>query len=392
MITQESVLQMPDSKLCKQEIRSCAKCKVAATGRCAGCCGLPSGDDKASKAPYYCSRTCQVLDRAAHRALCKQLQDRRALYRVGEIYQLIFYAWSEMVFQNTTSKLTYAEDSIVAHRKHLRYVGYTPFPPIEIVPPQYKNSLLAANQCTNALGFFRTLLDKLLADVSVDSHELSVNILKMPRRIIWKGVDGIKDPMTHRHEVLGIQLRSGEHFIVDATSTQFGFPDCETVVPWEQYLESRDCRVRETRPFGYWSRNLFNRWSPDPATVAVRAMLDQTIEDPTLLAGIRRAMMKASNQDFAVERDAFVRVVVEQLRSCIADLHRPDGMFEKIHGHSVLRSAPQEAREELERSLGAEADDGNNETRYQEPEDSHTKDLDTSGILKPVSQPHLRQP
>lgn len=81
----------------------------------------------------------------------------------------------------------------------------------------------------------------------------------MPRRIIWQGVDGVKDPMTHRHEVLGVQLRSGEHFIIDATSAQFGFSD-ETVVPWEAYLESRSCRVRETRPFGYWSKTIFSRW------------------------------------------------------------------------------------------------------------------------------------
>lgn len=134
MVTQPSSSQVSEAQRNIPARPSCVTCQAPTNRRCAGCHGLPNHDVQNNEAPYYCSKACQKTDRKAHKSHCRDLRDRRALYRAGEIYQLIFYAWSELVFQNTTSSLTYNEDSITAHRRHLRYVGFTPFPPVTTVP------------------------------------------------------------------------------------------------------------------------------------------------------------------------------------------------------------------------------------------------------------------
>lgn len=127
--------------------------------------------------------------------------------------------------------------------------------------------------------------------------------------------------------------------------------------------------------------------SPDPATVAVRKTMDEIFNDPVIQSDIRRSIVDASNLQFAKVRNGFVGLVRGKIEDCIAELHGPHGIFEKIHGHSVLRTAPLEDHLMLEQTLGHGGDEQHELAKQVEVEVS--KDAIT-GIFPCIAR-HLQQ-
>lgn len=115
--------------------------------------------------------------------------------------------------------------------------------------------------------------------------------------------------------------------------------------------------------------------------------MDKTFHDPLTQAGIRRSILDASNVGFPKERDKFVSLVRAKIEECILELHGPEGIFDKIHGHSVLRSAPLEDRVMLGRTLRHR---GDNEHEHAEKDQVKRSSAAITGIFPCIAR-HLQQ-
>jgi hypothetical protein len=77
----------------------CTACEKPATLVCGDCNGSPilEGDPPIA---YYCNSVCQETHWTHHEPTCRRLQDRKALYMVGEMAQRLFYIHRDITWKS----------------------------------------------------------------------------------------------------------------------------------------------------------------------------------------------------------------------------------------------------------------------------------------------------
>lgn len=146
----------------------CAQCGNPATQICSGCNETPGHEEHGNT--YYCSIACQKTARPDHEKLCLKLQQRRALYRAGDIAQSIFYAFREKVFDNQVVKIQHADKKMIVHLSlkwplgvNPFHIVFCPFPSSTTVAESDKNAVLAVHACDDALGYMHGTYQSLLS-------------------------------------------------------------------------------------------------------------------------------------------------------------------------------------------------------------------------------------
>lgn len=81
--------------------KNCTNCgDTDANAYCAGCHQAPNTDGTPRVNVRYCTRVCQKAHWPSHRAECKNLQARKALFRAAWLLQKIWYAVRRESFDN----------------------------------------------------------------------------------------------------------------------------------------------------------------------------------------------------------------------------------------------------------------------------------------------------
>lgn len=65
----------------------CSSCSEEATNSCAGCLDAPAYGTGASQPTFYCSAHCQKAHWSTHKAQCKALQTRKAVFRAVTVLE-----------------------------------------------------------------------------------------------------------------------------------------------------------------------------------------------------------------------------------------------------------------------------------------------------------------
>lgn len=146
-----------------EEITTCATCRRDGARRCVGCNGAPDNEGRQLYPTYYCSTQCQKTDYIrTHKHACKAAKDRRAVYRVGDIAQLAFYAYSERLFDTSITKVEKKDDTLYLRQGKNDQNLLLPFPSKLFSNKDEKSAALTALAHDNAIGFVHILIEKMV--------------------------------------------------------------------------------------------------------------------------------------------------------------------------------------------------------------------------------------
>lgn len=164
-------------------------------------------------------------------------------------------------------------------------------------------------------------------------------LAEMPCRIMFqRQTHETLDVRNYRHEVLCLQLKTGEMMVVDATAAQQGFK--ESVVSWDVYKSQRDPLIRERHEFGHWA-STYHKDTPmmcPDVKVALMQAMDRSFRQQAHNVSVQQALISASVQEFSAKSDFVISHVTKSMRECFETFHKPGAKFKRIDGWSVLRS------------------------------------------------------
>lgn len=151
----------------------CAACNnINATKVCKACIATPDLNGKPLKT-YYCDAKCQKSHWEDHKAACKAHQQRKALYRAGEIAQSVFYMYRRLVFDKKLKAVQFNGDDIVIYDDFYEdgnEIGparaldtcLVPFPDHLFRQERDKQAVLVFLTCTDALAYMYPLIALML--------------------------------------------------------------------------------------------------------------------------------------------------------------------------------------------------------------------------------------
>ncbi len=128
-----------------------------------GCHDTPDSEGRQMYTTYYCSKACQKTEYVrTHKYACNWAKNRRAVYRVGDIAQLAFYAYSEKIFDVSITKVEKQEGTLYLHQGNNDQNLLLPFPDKLFSDEEEKLAALTVLAYDNALGFVHVLVEKML--------------------------------------------------------------------------------------------------------------------------------------------------------------------------------------------------------------------------------------
>lgn len=327
----------------------CAACHEPAAKHCSGCNDTPLE----AEAIYYCSAACQKSDWAAHKALCKRLQTRKAFYRAGETLQLIFYRYREALFDKLVARFEHKGADLLIHEGvyslalNEHGVLFQPelgmlFPfPAHLLPSTHdKYAVLCHLACEDAAAWMHEVIKKMLkgrttsTDFSQPSaaatgftgatdttptglassiRELTVALRETPREVLAYSHDGhlVKQPGEARHVVLEATLKHGnECFVLDLSGAQFGH--YAAVVPWDTYQRTRMqphdiCPLVKFRAFG-GTREAYTRQGRQVASTHDLAMIKSSVAVNAEAAAVLVASVEGWEADEKLHLDEVMKL------------------------------------------------------------------------------------
>jgi hypothetical protein len=163
---------MPDQviRVSTKGIPLCGHCGKPATIKCNGCINAPKVKDYRSADTVYCNKDCQKADWPKHKAWCVRLQNRKKVFRIGDILQAMFYSYRERVFDKDIVKVKEKGGKLLVyegkynrstHRPHGSVLQ--PFPNHLLTKEHDKHALLVYLACDDALGFMHETVKYLLS-------------------------------------------------------------------------------------------------------------------------------------------------------------------------------------------------------------------------------------
>ncbi|KAM0796922.1 hypothetical protein BDR22DRAFT_794481, partial [Usnea florida] len=213
----------------------CAFCdKSDATQVCAGCNGAPDPTITGHVKTLYCNTTCQEGHWNAHKQECKAHQARKVLYRASETAQKAFYMFRENTYDLKIERMVAKGDSLFLYQGLCRDDSiFIPFPDHLLPQGWDKQAALTLLTCSDALAYMHELFRTMLKGICTHIVEISIKFHPPKRPVKIIRPDG-PDDRNYRHEIMRVELKSGEEFVIDITGAQHGFHD--PLYPWHQYL------------------------------------------------------------------------------------------------------------------------------------------------------------
>lgn len=150
-----------------QQSRACASCGKSTTQRCSRCTeGL---DKTGSLSPtYYCSKECQAANFEDHKAVCRNANARKQLFRAGAILQEVYYFFREATFDEPICNVRVdggkLHITVPEYSKDRGMVLY-PLSEDQIADTMLKKSLLTWMNCEQAWLYMEDLTRKLLEGI-----------------------------------------------------------------------------------------------------------------------------------------------------------------------------------------------------------------------------------
>lgn len=142
-------------------------------------------------------------------------------------------------------------------------------------------------------------------------------------KIITIANDGTKDFTFYRHEVYRVTTLHGERYVLDLTSSQYGY--YEPVTSWNSYENMRVDRIEEVLSFGdtqinelqRTDRTIFNRFFDKTAAYLNTALLDWETENIALTA-----LLRLPDQEFVQQRMGLYAQIGAGLERVIPEIWR----------------------------------------------------------------------
>ena len=110
---------------------------------------------------YYCHTACQKEDWINHRTVCKAIQERKSLYRIGLIVQNVFYKFRERVFDQLIVKVEREKDVTYLY-EGLYSSTLVPFPSELFPDEQERNAVLVHLSCGDSVAYMHEILKTML--------------------------------------------------------------------------------------------------------------------------------------------------------------------------------------------------------------------------------------
>lgn len=225
-----------------------------------------------------CSQRCQQENWEDHKKVC---HDRRRLMRAARAFVLIWDEFQALTYDRDYNFVRSDDDRRVIHigfpdlRSVLDYGGWTgetifrPFLGSAVpgnVDTDIKRAILHRNKCTEVVDIGRPLIDSIFKRLSIcpsiprffdranDHAALCTRMLVAsvePKDIAMVTVSKHVSPMSDAHDILYLELASGEGFAIDVSGCQYGWQ--ESIYTWDCFLRHR------ARLFSYTSLDDVNR-------------------------------------------------------------------------------------------------------------------------------------
>ncbi|OWP00208.1 hypothetical protein B2J93_5778 [Marssonina coronariae] len=222
----------------------CVVCPKASSMSCSACKDVLPLPSESRTDRVYCSTKCQKIDWKKHKGPCKSLQERRRLYRAGELLQEILYCFREKVFDRNVERINLEDGRMTIHDLEpaapAKRLGFLQRVPVELCSTEEDiKSLLAAVFCCDSVAWLHDAVTYVLRGVACHIEERSFRHRDPTRRIINTTDPPTKPPKVEPYHItLKVALNiSKESYAFDLTSAQYGY--YEPVVPWESYWEER---------------------------------------------------------------------------------------------------------------------------------------------------------
>ncbi|KAK8219903.1 hypothetical protein M8818_000318 [Zalaria obscura] len=323
-----TVEDFPSRVVNPHDVTSCKVCEKHATNRCGGCAGAPDVTDDS----VYCSVKCQKADWAKHRAECKVLQSRKAIYRAAEMLKYLFhlYQWryypTEIVKVESKNGVLYV---FTDHRK-MTEVAW----PCKKIPEDIMDKIsiadgeavLSVQGSCGIVALMHIMTEMFLSDICSDVRECRLRVINAPRPTAVVDFYGrTRNKMLYDHALLRITSQSGEVFAFDITGgAAFGWT--EPAIPWARFSHHRLAHSFETADFGTWHAEFFAQMPGDnfkQVQGIQRLQLTDTVRDWVKENNMSlKTLVKLPNVDFEQKRKAFYSFVGHGFRERIAKIEK----------------------------------------------------------------------
>lgn len=147
----------------------CVQCSSPASLHCSGCKGADGYHEDDVTDTTYCSSQCQKAHWEKHKTRCKARQQRRTLYRVGNMVQKLYYAFRVQTWERKILKIEEEQGRlVVTEKEHDLWEGpLIEFPHHVCKTERIKQSLLVHDACDDGLGYmvdiFKIMINGTLA-------------------------------------------------------------------------------------------------------------------------------------------------------------------------------------------------------------------------------------
>ncbi|KAI6711359.1 hypothetical protein JHW43_006131 [Diplocarpon mali] len=225
-------------------------CDNPAERPCAKCADTPPIPNSSYQVPHYCCDACGHKHKAAHRAHCELLQQRKKLFRIGGLLQEIVYRLRERLFSHPISSVEVRDGRIVVYEPTFQEDAARKSEVAMDLPGglalEEKRTLLAWNYCGPSVAWMYDTMVYLTARLRVGVEEHCFEHQSSALVSVYGAELDTKQPS---HVVTKITIaQSQEEYALDLTGAQYGYR--EPVMPWSAYITSKIAKFVSRSPPG----------------------------------------------------------------------------------------------------------------------------------------------
>ncbi|KAK7990030.1 hypothetical protein PG989_010345 [Apiospora arundinis] len=247
--TTASSLDYLAAKPAKEKV--CVKCGHGNAFACKGCL-LTHGSQHVIFETVYCSKECQVADWPDHKSSCVSLKMiGRAAFLIRDLF---------IMFQglNYSDKVTgVLEKSGVLYKfvgtlDKWVYQGKTiiqPLPRELCSSEEAYQACVTEQECFEAYSTFMPIVNYFLAPLCKKIREVKIDTRNVHRPTMMINAETTVHGVLGSHQILRVELHSGEKVVVDLAGAQFGWQ--EPVSHWEPWADQRIYAQARLKAYGY---------------------------------------------------------------------------------------------------------------------------------------------